>query len=244
MLRFDERDAGEPPAVFVHAIGHGGAAAWPQQQISLGRRLRFLYRRGFHPADPLPYRVTFAGEVDDLLPSLDAPAHLVAHSWSGIVALLCCLRAPERVRSAVLIEPIAVTLAREEPAVASHVQAMQPAYRHGLSLPEFHRAFAEGMGFPATPQPWSPDQRRQFELLRLHPPPWEAPLAPADLARLTTPVLVVTAGTDALFEAIAHALARHPTVEHAVVGGGGHRPQDAPAFNALLRSWWARVELR
>lgn len=46
-----------------------------------------------------------------LLAELDAPAHIAAHSFGGLVAMEAALRAPEKIRSLALYEPVIVVLA-------------------------------------------------------------------------------------------------------------------------------------
>ena len=56
------------------------------------------------------------------MPGATGPIHLVGHSYGGAVALRFAMQQPERLRSLVLIEPVAFHLLRDE--------APDPANRH------------------------------------------------------------------------------------------------------------------
>jgi pimeloyl-ACP methyl ester carboxylesterase len=115
-LEYLERGSGEP-VVFIH----GGASdhrTWQGQLGPFADRFRAIsYSRRYHwPNERIADGSSYAlsEQVDDLdmlLHALDAPeAHLVGHSYGGLVALGFAIRAPERVRSLVLMEPPVMTL--------------------------------------------------------------------------------------------------------------------------------------
>lgn len=76
-----------------------------------------IYSRRYHRPNPfIPPDVPDAIQthVDDLAALIEAlearPAHIVGHSWGGLVALLLAMQEPSLCRSLVLIEPPVVSM--------------------------------------------------------------------------------------------------------------------------------------
>jgi pimeloyl-ACP methyl ester carboxylesterase len=74
-------------AILPDLSGHGRSPAWPEPT-------------------PFTYRVDVVA-IAQLLESLPEPAHLVGHSYGGLIALLATVAAPARVRSLALYDPVA-----------------------------------------------------------------------------------------------------------------------------------------
>lgn len=70
-------------------------------------------RRGFG-LSPEATRLTWESELADILALVGDRAHVVGHSYGGVLALLLGGRYPERVRSLVAIEPPAFGLALDD----------------------------------------------------------------------------------------------------------------------------------
>ncbi|MBZ0115406.1 MAG: alpha/beta hydrolase [Sandaracinaceae bacterium] len=114
------------PIVMVHS---GGLSS--RQWSRLIPRLPATHRvlapdlLGAGASDPVDHHHNFhfhedVDVVDALLATLDEPAHLVGHSYGGLVAMSAARRHPERVRSMSLFEPVAfgVLYSRgDEPAI-------------------------------------------------------------------------------------------------------------------------------
>jgi pimeloyl-ACP methyl ester carboxylesterase len=236
--------SGAADVVFVHAAGTGGEAAWPWQvDRDLGRPATFLTRRGWD-SEPLPERYTLAGEADWLATCLHGPAHVVAHSWSGVVALDAALRFPDNFASLVLAEPAALSIATEDADVRAHIDSMRPAYEPGISVEEFGRRFMRGIGGSGGSNlEWSDEQRRAMRRLQRHEPPWKADATARGLGDLSVPTLVVSSRDAGMYATIAAGLAESSTrVRWKVIDGPSHRPQDTEAFNDLAMQWWTSAD--
>src|SRR3954451_22611900 len=88
-----------PRIVFVHGSVMGGRPTWSGQR-ALGDRfeLDILERPGF-PPNPSVDHVDFEEHALLVAAALEGDAHLVGHSYGGVIALLAAAAVPERVRS-------------------------------------------------------------------------------------------------------------------------------------------------
>jgi len=115
-LEYQESGSGEP-IVMVHG-GLSDHRIWEAQREALGRNYRAIaYSCRYNwPGGPVPpdAEPSFMEHVDDLqalVTALDAaPAHLVGNSSGGLLSLLVATRAPEQVRSLVLLEPFVLPI--------------------------------------------------------------------------------------------------------------------------------------
>jgi pimeloyl-ACP methyl ester carboxylesterase len=111
LLEYEESGVGEP-VVLVHG-GVSDHRIWQAQRLALGHKCRAIaYSCRYHwPNDPAPPDAehTVAVHVQDLhalIRTLAAgPVHLVGNSFGGLLCLLVAIRAPQLVRSLVLLEP-------------------------------------------------------------------------------------------------------------------------------------------
>jgi len=115
-LEYREVGTGQP-VVFVHG-GFSDHRIWQVQREALGRNYRAIsYSCRYHwpnaPASP-DAEQPIDEHVDDLIALVAelgaAPSHLVGNSSGGLLCLLAAIRAPELVRSLVLLEPFALPL--------------------------------------------------------------------------------------------------------------------------------------
>ena len=115
-LAYREQGGGEP-VVFVHGSADD-LRSWDQQLPAIGASYRAIaysrrYARPNEDIEPDADNQTLP-HVDDLVTFLrvmDAtPAHLVGHSWGGLICLLAAIRHPQVVRSLVLQEPPVLSL--------------------------------------------------------------------------------------------------------------------------------------
>lgn len=105
-----ERGQGGTPLIFVHGLA-ASSAFWYMAGAPLLTRLGdcLLYDLRGHGKSAVPDEgfgvTTMAGDLLALMDQLDIPrAHLVAHSFGGMISLLAALKAPERVASLVLAD--------------------------------------------------------------------------------------------------------------------------------------------
>jgi pimeloyl-ACP methyl ester carboxylesterase len=115
MAALEFGDAGRPvDVVFLHANGFNAATYRSiLAPLSLSMRILACDLRGHGdstlPADPRPRRTwnLFRDDLLALLEVLDAPPLVLAgHSMGAVAALLAAERAPERVRSLALFDPV------------------------------------------------------------------------------------------------------------------------------------------
>ena len=105
---------------------HGGVSdlrSWSNQLPVLSKQFRTIcYSRRYHvPNTPISDTAPdpVQKHVDDLaqlIEQLDAsPAHIVGHSWGGLISIILAMQKPDLCRSLVLIEPPTVSLHVEIP---------------------------------------------------------------------------------------------------------------------------------
>ncbi|MBG6180220.1 alpha/beta fold hydrolase [Arthrobacter sp. CAN_A1] len=219
--------------VFVHGSGSFGAAAWPTQHaLASSYDCLFLRRHGFEAgADPLP--TNFVEDQRIVIDALGDGGHLVTHSQGAISAMMAAVDRPDLVRSLVLVEPACLSLTADLPATAAHRALVSPLYdrRDSLSDEAFLQEFVRLVFSTDARQPATSEARRAARRMRLQSPPWEAPL---DIVP-GVPTLIVTGGWEPLYEEIADYLV--VTGAQHVVAPGGHRPQDTPEGDTLLRDF-------
>ena len=183
--------------VLLHGSGGWGEESFAEQRpLADAFRLDLVDRRGFGDSPPAA-RVDWAVDADDLTRLLDAPAHLVGHSYGAIACLLTAARIPERVRSLTLIEPSTYAIAREHPAVRALFTRMAPVYAAATTLTpgQYVAACAGAFGFAELDG--LPDLPLSGRLLaatrasRDERPPWDAAIPLAAIAAQRIPTLLV-----------------------------------------------------
>ncbi len=128
-LAYERFGASGDPTVLVHG-SLVDRHSWDQVAPLLAQSLEVVTydRRGHGESAPLPRPHPVADDAADLaglLESLDLyPAHVIAHSYAGAVALRLAQDRPEMVRSLSLHEPPFVGLLLADPATAAEGEAM------------------------------------------------------------------------------------------------------------------------
>jgi pimeloyl-ACP methyl ester carboxylesterase len=235
--------------VLLHGSNVPDPARIWQAQRPLGQlyELVVVDRRGFG-LSPVARRLTWESECADLLALVGVRAHLVGHSYGGVLALLLAGRYPERVRSLVAIEPPAFGLALDDPAVAASVARLAPVHATGpdLTPEEFLRRFVAALG-EELPADFAiePAHRKGVNATRLAPDPATAPIAVEPLAAARFPKLIASGTWTPEMEATCDRVAALIGAERAVFPGTGHSPQQLGApFNDRLRMVFTAAEAR
>src|SRR5262249_60113101 len=98
---------GEPAVLVQGSFGWGEETFKAQCPLADRYKLLLVDRRGFGDTPPRDERVDFAKDADDVAELLGSSerAHLVGHSYGGVVSLLAAARQPSAVRSLCVIEP-------------------------------------------------------------------------------------------------------------------------------------------
>jgi pimeloyl-ACP methyl ester carboxylesterase len=247
-----------PRAVLVHGSMSFGELAFSAQRPLADRwRLELLDRRGYGTSPERPGRVDFAKDARELAALLDEPAHLLGHSYGGLVCLLAAALRPEGTRSLIVIEPPAFAIARGDPAAEEIVARIDRHFAAGQSLGEeaFLEGFLRAWGFEQLPpRTLARRARRGVRSSMTERMPWEAEIPLEALAAADLPVLVARGAWDAVepgardlagaaFAAVCDALVARLGAELAVFPDAAHQPQllGAP-FNDRVEAFWQASE--
>lgn len=153
VFEVSEKGNGDP-VILVHGSA-GDHRTWHHQLEALGRHYRTIaYSRRYHwPNEPISEGGEYSLDqhVQDLLSVLEelnaTPAHLVGHSYGGVVCLAAAMRMPQLFRSLVLEEPPVLSLFVSVPPRPAEVLAS--AFVRPRTTAGILRLGALGLG-PAT----------------------------------------------------------------------------------------------
>jgi len=258
-LHVEERGSGDPPLLLIQGLGYS-LAGWRYQLGAFDRRTIAFDNRGTGRSskEPGPYSMElFADDAVAVLDALGvAQAHVMGVSMGGFVAQVLALRAPERVRSLVLVgtgpggpehervpeETLRIWLANaglppDEYARRTMYLSFSPGWSE--ANPELHdEILAARIEHPTPPECW----RAQFEATV---PYLEAGVPVEEIG---APALVVHGDADRVVPLPNGRLIarRLPGAELVVVPGCGHvvqleRPDE---LNRAVEGFLARVDVR
>ena len=247
--------------LIIHGGVQGGLGGGPQtfsaQQplATRGWRLVLPSRPGFGKSRSrgVDDMVADAAWIAAMLPA--EGAHLVGHSWGGAEALLAAARAPDRVRSLTLIEPALfplLGLSGKGPKPGSK-GSLLALLLHSNSPAGYARAFIDGMsrtGQPAAEHPAVQKMRDDPEAAqRAGCTLLQGKMASAGkmrhaarvLRKSGIPVLIITGGWNAEFDAVGDVVAKKTRGNHRIVDAPNHMVQQASAnaVNVVLDEFWS-----
>ncbi len=241
-------------------IGSAPRAFAGQRELSDTNELIFVDRRGFGgsaAAEDVGWQ-TDAADVAALLDEVGR-AHLVGHSYGGVVCLLAAGERPDAVASLVAVEPPVFTAAAGDPAADGLIEKTRAvaARAPGLDIEYFMREWGASLGqsrfeVQAWTEGFSQADWAAAESSRRERWPGDAPIDYDALAAAGFPKLLVHGGWNpevvghkakvgAGFAAVCHAVAQRIGGEVESFAASAHTPQhdEAAAFNELLRRVWA-----
>lgn len=134
-IEFEDRGTGDP-VVFIHGgLAEAFVPLLDEPALASHYRLVSYYRRGYEestaPAGPLPI-TSQAADCRILMQHLRIErAHLVGHSYGGIVALQSALDAPHTVQSLALLEPAIPDILLESPEFGAAMSEVVRRYQEG-----------------------------------------------------------------------------------------------------------------
>lgn len=241
------------PIIFVHgdALFGNPVEHWlAQLPLASDYQLIMPARHGYYlspPADVESFP-TYANAIADLV---GTGAHLVGHSYGGVVALLAAAIRADAVLSLTVSEPPAFGLIRGHPDVEAFVQRIEsPPKPLTLMTPEEFELFLHNAIFDSTegvsvqlPQRMrdrlaTEHGQRGAEANMREPAPWEANIPLDLLAAASFPKLVFSSGTVPRHEAVCDVLVKRLHAEHAVISEAGHFiPFTGEPYNSRLRAF-------
>jgi pimeloyl-ACP methyl ester carboxylesterase len=218
----------------------GNAEAWMPVRPALEQRFEVVApNRGGYPPGPLLEWIDFERQAEELAPLLGEGAHLVGHSYGGVISLLIAAAHPDRVHSLAVSEPPAFGLARGTAVVDDLVKRLAEHFEHGPREP---RAFAAGFlalvgSETRLPDRLSPSLEQGIRATMVERPPWEAEIPLGELAAAPFPKLVVSGAHHLAFDAVCDVLEERLGAERAVLPGAGHSLARAPGYPERLRTF-------
>lgn len=225
--------------VLIHG-SVGNASVWSGTRRVLEPKHEVLTpTRGGYPPGPLLERIDFERQAEQLAPELGEGAHLVGHSYGGVIALLIAAAHPERVRSLAVSEPPAFGVARGTPVVDDLVARLADHFDRG---PRDPRGFAHGFlalvgSELRLPDPLPPGLEQGIRATMAERPPWEAEIPLDELAAADFPTLVVSGAHDEAFDAVCDVLEQRLGAERAVLPGADHSLMRAPGYPERLAAF-------
>jgi pimeloyl-ACP methyl ester carboxylesterase len=241
-----ERLGSGPTLVLVHGSVVDGRRTWRHQlELAAHWTLCIPNRPGFGASKPL-VRGDFELEAPLIAPLLGDGAHLVGHSYGGVIALLAAAAAPDAVHSLAVSEPGLLQIAAGDPAVDALIEHGEQLYEAAHALPpqQFLRMFRAGLhSAHATPDELPDWLEHGARLLARERPPWHANVPLDELRGATFPKLVISGGHSAEWELVCDTLAERIAAERAVIPGRMHTiPSVGTAYNERLQEFLVRAQ--
>jgi pimeloyl-ACP methyl ester carboxylesterase len=227
--------------VLVHGSVANGPATFGALEALRGRFEVVVPNRGGYPPNPPLERIDFEEQADELAPLLGDGAHLVGHSYGGVISLLMAARRPEAVRSLTMSEPPAFGVARGQPEVERLIAELEAFFTAGPHEPaEYLRGFLAIVGSAVRlPEPLPPPLEQGGRAAMVERPPWEAEIPLDELDAAPFAKLVVSGAHNRAFDAVCDVLEERLGAERAVLPGAGHSLPRAPGYQERLAGFLA-----
>jgi pimeloyl-ACP methyl ester carboxylesterase len=232
------------PVVLVHGSLATGAAEWAAQRplAEHGYRLMVPDLRGYG-ASPAAHGEDYLADADDIAELLGAGAHLVAHSYGGIGALIAAARRPEAVRSLTVLEPPIAQAASASAEWRTLLEEVSAMWRSDLNDRDWVIEFLTAIGSDPNELPHDVLEAAlsTVPLLR-NGRLFADAVIPFDAIRdAKFPKLVISGGHHAGFDAMSVDLADRIGAAYRVIQGCGHEIQfTGGPFNDALTECWTR----
>lgn len=243
-----ERIGSGPTVVLVHGSIVDARRTWRHQSPLAKRWTLWLPNRpGFAASRPLP-RGDFDLEAPAIAELLGDGAHLVGHSYGGVIALLAAAARPHAVHSLIVSEPGLLRIAAGNPMVDTMIEHGDEMYRTAgtIAPAQFLRLFRAGVhSAHETPDELPDWLEHGAKLAARERPPWEADVPLGVLASAAFPKLVISGDHSPVFEAVCDSLAERIGAERTIVAGRGHTiPSVGEAYNSRVDEFLTRAEGR
>lgn len=240
-----ERLGSGPPLVLVHGSIVDAQRTWRYQRDLAEHWSLFIPNRpGFGASPPLE-RGDFELEAPLIAELLGGGAHLVGHSYGGVIALLAAGLRPSAVHSLIVSEPGVLRVAAGDPVVDAMIEHGNHLYDAGPTMPpaDFLRAFRAGVHSAHETPDELPESLEHGARLAAHErPPWDAEVPFELLADAPFPKLVISGGHSPVFEVVCDRLADRIGAERAIITGRGHTiPTTGDAYNELVDEFLTRA---
>jgi pimeloyl-ACP methyl ester carboxylesterase len=225
--------------VLVHGSVGNGPATFASVEPLQERFELVIPNRGGYPPNPPLSQIDFDEQAEELAPLLEDGAHLVGHSYGGVISLLIAARHPKLVRSLTVSEPPAFAVARDRPEVERLIAELSAFFAAGPHAPAAYlRGFLAVVGSDIRlPEPLPPDLEQGAHAAIAERPPWEAEIPLDDLAAAPFPKLVISGAHHPAFDAVCDVLEERLGAERAVLPGAGHSIPRAPGYAEQLRAF-------
>ena len=229
--------------VLVHGSVGNGPATFASVEPLRERFEVVIPNRGGYPPNPPLERIDFEEQVEELAPLLEDGAHLVGHSYGGVISLLIAARHPERVRSLTVSEPPAFDVARGRPEVERLLAELAIFFAAGPYEPAAYlRGFLTLVGSEfRVPEPLPPDVEQGARAAMAERSPAEAEIPLEVLAAAPFPKLVLSGAHHAAFDAVCDVLEERLGAERAVLPGAGPSIPRAPGYLDRLTEFLERA---
>jgi pimeloyl-ACP methyl ester carboxylesterase len=231
-----------PRVLLVHGSVTNSVTWAPLLRLADRYTLVVPDRPGYPPNPPLD-RIDPAEQAAELEPLLADRAHVLGHSYGGLISLLLAARAPERVQSLGVIEPPCFGVARGHPAVEAFVAEVAEVWAGlPMSPADFLPRFAGLFGVEGqVPTEVPPAREQGVSALMAEVLPWEVEIPLADLAAAPFPKLVCSSGSHPAYEAVCDVLEERLGAERLALDGGGHAVHRAPGFTERYVAFLSRA---